>query len=286
MSFLAGLHGTVAAVLICSLLFVDESGVPLPIAPNEGLLLVTGILISSGAFPAWVIGPLAYLAMVGGMLAGYGWARAVGQSGLASLAERLRATAAYERAQARLQQAGPTGIFVARLIPGLRPYATLVSGAAGVDLRTFLVGALPALLLWEIVWVLAGVLVGLPVALLLGRFEKLALRGAILVALGVIVWLAVRDASAARRGGIARLTPRFRALLALAVDTGIVASVVGGLFAIGRRITEVSADGWVELLVMAFLLIVLLLIGRNSQTPGEGLFDTQYWHHHHPATSR
>ena len=178
------------------------------------------------------------------------------------------------------------GIFVARLIPGLRPYATLVSGAAGVDLRTFLVGALPALLLWEIVWVLAGVLVGLPVALLLGRFEKLALRGAILVALGVIVWLAVRDASAARRGGIARLTPRFRALLALAVDTGIVASVVGGLFAIGRRITEVSADGWVELLVMAFLLIVLLLIGRNSQTPGEGLFDTQYWHHHHPATSR
>ena len=45
MSFLEGLHGTVAAVLICTLLLVDEAGVPLPFAPSEVLLLLTGVLI-------------------------------------------------------------------------------------------------------------------------------------------------------------------------------------------------------------------------------------------------
>lgn len=279
MSFLAGFHGTVAAILICILLFVDEAGIPLPIAPNEALLLLVGVLIASDAFPPWAIVPAAYLAMAAGMMAGYVWARTVGQSGLQSLAERVHAGQVFERAQARLKSSSAWGIAVARLVPGVRPYATLVSGAAGVDIRTFLLGALPALLLWEIVWIAAGILVGLPIALFLGRFERLALRGAILIALGVVAWLSVRDASADRRGGIARVTPRLRAFLALAVDAAIVLSVVGGLFAIGRRVLQVSADGWIELIVAAFLLIGLLIVGRSNQTPGETLFDTHYWHH-------
>jgi len=276
MGFLAGLHGTVAAVLICSLLLVDEAGVPLPVAPSEVLLLLIGVLIASDAFSPWIIVPLVFLAMLAGMIAGYSWARTVGQSGLRAIAERLHATGVYERARTRLQSAGPWSIAVCRMIPGLRPHATLISGAAEVDLRTFLLGALPALLLWEIVWILVGMLVGLPVAHFLGRFEKLALRGVILIALGGVVWLAVRDAS--QQNGIARLTPRLRASLALAFDTAAVASLVGGLFAVGRRLAMASADGWIELLVAACLLIILLVVGRSRQTPGETLFDTHYWH--------
>lgn len=277
MNLLEGLHGTVAAVIICCLLFVDEVGIPLPIAPNEVLLLLTGVLIASGAFPLWVIAPAAFLTMVLGMIAGYGWARTVGQSGLQTLAERLKATEVYDRAQARLKSASSWTIAVSRMIPGIRPYATLVSGAAEVDVRTFLVGALPALLLWEIVWILVGMLIGLPVAHFLGRFEKLALRGVMLIVLGAVVWFAVRDASD-RRGGMARVAPRLRASLALAFDTGMVISVVAGLFAIGDRVIQVTVSGWVELLVAAFVLILLLVLGRTIQTPGETLFDTHYWH--------
>ncbi|GAC1322774.1 MAG: hypothetical protein NVS2B16_32050 [Chloroflexota bacterium] len=279
MSFLQGLHGTVAAILICSLLFVDEAGLPLPIAPNEGLLLLVGVLVSSDAFPLWVIFPASFLAMTLGMLAGYGWARTVGQSGLQTLAQHVRATEMYDRAQARLKSAGPVGIGVARMVPGVRPYATLVSGAAEVDIRTFLLGALPALLVWEILWVLAGMLVGLPVAHFLGRFEKVALRGGILIALGIIAWYAIRHAPADRGGGIGRVAPRLRASLALAVDAGIVASLVGGLFALGRRVMQSSTNVWVELLVASVVLIVLLVAGRSVQTPGETLFETDYWHH-------
>ena len=280
MTFIAGLHGTIAAILICSLLYVDEAGLPLPIAPNEGLLLVTGLLIAGGAFPLYAIFPAAYLAMAAGMLTGYGWARGVGQGGLQSLAERARAGKAYERARARLQTAGPWSIAAARLIPGLRPYATLISGAAEVDITTFSLGAFPALLLWEIVWIAAGILIGLPLADLLSRFEKLLARGVILVGLGVVSWLAVRNTAADERGGVARLAPRFRATLALTVDAGIALSVVSGLFAIGRRILEITTDAWIEVIVAAFLLAAILIFGRTNQTPGETLFDTNYWHHH------
>jgi membrane protein DedA with SNARE-associated domain len=279
MSFLEGLNGTAAALLICSLLFVDEAGLPLPIAPSEALLLLTGVLIASDAFPLWIIVPADYLAMAIGMMTGYGWARTVGQSGLQAIAERVHATEAYDRAQARLKSASWWGIAVARMVPGLRPYVTLASGAAEIDIRTVALGAFPALLLWEIIWVLVGMLVGLPVAHFLGRFEKLALRGAILVVLGIVIWFAVRDSSADRRGGLARITPRLRASLALAVDAGVVLSIVGGLFAIGRRVTRVSTNGWIEPLVAALLLIVLLIIARRRPTPGETLFDTHYWQH-------
>jgi hypothetical protein len=198
---------------------------------------------------------------------------------LQTLAARLRASEVYARAQARLRSASPQTIAVARLLPGIRPYATLISGAAGGDIRTFLIGALPALLLWELFWILVGMLVGLPAAHLLGRFERIALRGVILVALGAVAWLAIRNVSSERREGIARVGPRFRASLALAVDSGIVVCVVVGLFAIGCRVVQVTVNGWIELLVAAVLLMVLLVVGRSIKTPGETLLDTHYWHH-------
>ena len=279
MTLLQGLHGTFAVVLICTLLFVDEAGLPLPIAPNEALLLLTGVFLASGEFSIWIVFPAEFLAMTAGMVAGYGWARTVGQSGLETLADRLNATNAYNRAQSHLQSAGPVGIAITRMLPGVRPYATLISGAAGVDLRTFLLGALPALLVWQIGWVVLGTLVGLPVAHFLGHFEKLVLRGGVLMALGAVVLFAVRGESPDRRGALTNLTPRLRATLALFVDAGIVASLVGGLFLIAERVFNFEADGWIGILLAAGALLLLLIAGRSIQTPGETLFDTHYWHH-------
>lgn len=285
MTVLQGIHGTFAAILICTLLFVDEAGLPLPIAPNEALLLLVGVLVASGELSIWIIFPAAFFAMTAGMVAGYSWARTVGQSGLVALAERLHATDAYNRAQSHMQSAGPVGIGITRMVPGLRPYATLISGAAEVDIRTFLLGALPALLIWQIGWVVLGMIVGLPVAHVLGHFEKVVLRGVILVALGAVVLFAVRGESADRRGALANLTPRLRATMALFTDAGIVASVVGGLFLIAKRIMGLETNGWVGILAAAVALSLLLLAGRSIQTPGETLFDTNYWHHSNKPAS-
>lgn len=279
MNFLAGLHGSVAAILICSLLLADEAGIPLPVAPGEALLLLIGVLVSSNAFPLWVIAPLAFLAMTAGMLGGYAWGRAAGQSGLQAIARRVGAAAVLEKARVRLRNTSAFGIAAARMLPGVRPYATLVSGAAEVDPRRFLLGALPALVLWEAIWVTLGMVVGLPIAHLLSHFERLILRGGILTVLGLVSWLAVRDVSPARRTGVERLTPRLRALLALAFDTGSVVAVVAGLFAIGRELLEARSSVWLEASVAAIALIGVLIVARRFQTPGERLFETEYWHH-------
>jgi membrane protein DedA with SNARE-associated domain len=267
------------------LLLIDETGVPLPFAPNEGLLLVAGILVGAGTLPLVVIMPAAYVTMAAGMLAGYSWSRALGPAGLQALAQRVHATRVYERAQARLRSAGPWGIFGSRLIPGVRPYATMACGAAQVDIRTFVIGALPALALWEVFWVFAGLLIGLPIEHLLGRFERLAVRGGILIALGAVSWFAIRHASPDQRAGVVRIAPRLRATLALVADAGIVATMVIGAFAVGRHFLRVTTDGWIEILVAAVVLIGLLVFGRTGQTPGEVLFETHYWHHLPPAAA-
>ncbi len=72
--FIDHINGTPAALLLCTLLFIDEVGVPLPFAPNEVLLLIGGVLVGSGALAAWLFLPLAFVATAAGMLAGYGWA--------------------------------------------------------------------------------------------------------------------------------------------------------------------------------------------------------------------
>ncbi|MHB8577055.1 MAG: DedA family protein, partial [Dehalococcoidia bacterium] len=176
MTLLGHLHGTVAAVLICALLFIDETGVPVPIAPNEVLLILGGVLAQTGAFPIELFYTAAFVSMLAGMLTGYGWARAVGRPGLDRLIRLFGAQGVYQKLVARLEAAGPAGIGFVRLLPGARPWATLVSGAIGLPPRRFLLGAVPALIAWQGGWTLLGVLVGVPAEHFLGRFERLALR--------------------------------------------------------------------------------------------------------------
>jgi membrane protein DedA with SNARE-associated domain len=278
-NLLLALHGTAAAVVICCLLFVDELGIPLPFAPNEVLLLVTGILVAGGAFPLWIILPTEYAVMTLGMFLGYTWASTVGQAGLESLAARFRAEKMYGRAQAILRSANPWQIALARLLPGLRPHATLVSGAAGVDPAIFALAALPALAIWEVVLVLAGMLIGLPLVHLLTSVEKVVVRGGVLLALAVLAWLATRHTFAAERGGVDYVSARVRAVLALVVDAATALAVAGSLEVIARRLINLRMSGWTELLVAAVLLGALLVIARRITSPGEALFDTDYWHH-------
>ena len=277
MTFLQGLHGVVAAVLLCSLLLVDESGVPLPIAPNEVLLLVAGVLISGGALGLWWFAPAALVTMAIGMLLGYGWARAVGQTGLRRLAGRVGAADVLDRLSARVRAAGPLQIGVLRVIPGVRPHATLVSGAAGVELRTFAAGAVPALFVWLAAWLAVGMLVGLPAEHLLGRFERYLLRGLLLGALALAVLHAYRRRPQDAQPALGRLPAPARAVVAVCLDAGVAASLALAPLAVVRRIAHTGARGWAD--VIAILLAggaYAVITHRGRGTVGEVLTGTAY----------
>jgi len=297
--FLTGLHGGVATVLICVLLFIDEAGVPLPFIPNEVLLIVAGLLIAAGSLNPFFFFPVAFLALVGGSLTGYSWARRVGPRRLRKVAVRLRAGRAYDRATRRLAGAGVRHIALARLIPGIRPYATLCSGAAQVPLRTFMEANIPALLAWVAVMTGLGFVAGVPAEHVLTAVEaqlfNFALSGALLVVLGVVAYRAARRARDPRHAGLhgplVGIARRDRYWLAVAVDAGIVAVVVAGFDRITRALLhlrlQILPEGRYDVaaIVLAIALAYIVVSRRSStgETAGERLFDITYVHQRAPA---
>jgi membrane-associated protein len=278
-NFLSGLHGAVALALLPALLFAEEAGVPLPFAPGELTLLVAGLLIASGGLNPYAFIPLALIACIAGSLVGYSWARAVGDRGLKGLARRLRQQRNLERVEDRLRKAGWQGIAISRLIPGLRIYTTLVAGAVRAPRRSFVLAMISSTIVWVGVYVALGILIGVPVEHFLDQIQKLAVQGAILIAMGVGCYLAVRKTPSSSGAGLVRVPRWVRVLLAALIDIGVVASIVTGLLALGRLLGVGFGSGWIDGVVV--LLVVgafYVIVARRSAgaTAGEVLLQTSY----------
>jgi membrane-associated protein len=281
-NFLQGLHGAVALALLPALLFAEEAGVPLPFAPGELVLLVAGLLITSGGLNPYAFVPLALFACVAGSVIGYSWARVVGDRGLRGLARRLRQQRNLERVEGRLRSAGWVKVGISRLIPGLRIYTTLVAGAVRVSWGSFLIAIGWSTVIWVGVFVALGMLIGVPVVHLLDRIQQLALQGAILIVMGVGCYLAVRKTPSSLGAGLVRVPRWVRVLLAAGIDIGVVASIVTGLLAFARLIDFGGigfGNGWVDAVVT--LLVVgafYVIVARRSAgaTAGEVLLQTSY----------
>jgi membrane protein DedA with SNARE-associated domain/DNA-binding transcriptional ArsR family regulator len=278
-NFLQGLHGAVALALLPALLFAEEAGVPLPFAPGELVLLFGGLLIASGGLNPYAFFPLVLFACISGSLIGYSWARVVGERGLRGLARRLRQQRNLERVEERLRSAGWLKIAICRLIPGLRIYTTLVAGAVRAPRRSFTIAIVTSTVVWVALFVALGMLIGVPVAHFLDRIQKLALEGAILLVIGVGLYLAVRKTPSSSGAGLVRLPRWLRVLLAAGVDIGVVASIVTGLLALGRLLGIGFGSGWLDAVVV--LLVVgafYAVVARRSAgaTAGEVLLQTSY----------
>jgi membrane-associated protein len=278
-NFLQGLHGAVALALLPSLLFAEEAGVPLPFAPGELTLLVAGLLIASGGLNPYAFIPLALVACIAGSLVGYSWARAVGDRALQGLARRLRQQRNLERVENRLRNAHWQAIAFSRLIPGLRIYTTLVSGAVKAPRRSFILAMSASTVVWVAVYVALGILIGVPVEHFLDQIQKLAVQGAILIVMGVGCYIAVRKTPSSSGAGLVRVPRWVRVLLAAGVDIGVVASIVTGLLALGRLLGVGFGNGWVDALVVVLVVgAFYVIVARRSAgaTAGEVLLQTSY----------
>lgn len=282
MNILLALHGATGISLLCLLLFAEEAGIPVPLLPGDGILIVAGILIANDSIPLWVFLPLACLAVFAGAMMGYAWTRLLGRQGLVALAARLHAAGALARVEARLGSAGPVTIAVCRFIPGLRVNTTLVAGAIGVDMRSFILGIIPTILLWVTGFTLLGMLVGLPAQHLLGRVGKLATDGVILLLVAVAGYLALRHIPpVGRETNAFQHAPRpGRLALALLVDLGIVSCLVLGLASLVRAGIGIGdIDGFVDFLaIVAVGVLGYALATRRGTgvTGGEALVGISY----------
>jgi membrane-associated protein len=275
--------------IVCTLLFVEEAGLPLPVAPGEAVLIGAGLLVAGGTAPVWLIAPLAYLAVICGVLTGYTWAHRIGPERVHALAARLHAAGPYDRAAARLRAATPLQIAVSRLLPGLRVYTSLVAGAVSLNLGRFMTGVLPASALWVVTFMGLGIFAGAPVERLLGRFEAYGLRAAVVVAV-IAVWVL-----AARRvpAGETSTTDehgrgKWRLAAALGVDLAAVGCVTGALSLVAGLAPRDSEDRAVVAAIFAILGIIYLVVARETVgfTLGEALLDARYQPRRRPRLHR
>ncbi len=290
---LTGLHGIAATVLICSLLLIDEAGVPLFITPNEVLLMLGGLLIASGGLSPVEFPPLAILALLAGSFTGYSWARVTGPTHLQTIARRLRAARHYERAVRRASGASAPQILVGRLIPGIRVYVSLAAGAGQVPPGRFLRGNVPAVVIWAALTMGIGFVAGIPVIHFLGDIQNLVLSGAVFIVLSFLAWRALSRAPTNRDreypGPFSRMRPIYRYVVAAATDAGIVATLVAGIDLIVLpilhlripRLPLIPAEGIFEpLTVVAAVALFYTALSRRSaggRTAGERLLDVLYF---------
>jgi membrane protein DedA with SNARE-associated domain len=280
LSFLPGINGTIAVVLFCGLLFAEDAGVPLPFAPGELVLLAAGLLIATGGLSPYVFVPLALLACTGGALLGFTWAGIVGNHGLEAIARRIHGVRTLQQVRVRVHAAGPLGIAITRLIPGLRIYTTLAAGALNIRRRTFLFGVVLATMVWVAVFITLGGLIGVPLEHAFNQVSQIALQGVILVVVAIGAYVTVRRAPPAIHGGIIRLQQPLRTGLAAILDACIVASVVVGLIAAARPLFGAGfASQWFDIaLPMLVTVILYVVIVRRSAggTVGEALLNISY----------
>jgi len=279
-NILNGLHGTPALLLLCGLLFAEEAGVPLPFAPGELVVLAGGLLIATGGLNPFIFIPAAIVACVAGSLLGFGWASAVGPAGLRKIAGKLHQEKALERVEQRVTAAGPVGIGISRLIPGLRIYTTLVAGALRIERRAFLVGIVPTTVGWVVTFAFLGAVVGIPVEHFFNRAAMLALEGVILVAMGVGAYVAIRHTPPPSESGVLRAPRSTRILMATIIDLAVLASVVIGITQVGGRIVRLSfGPEWLEGPVILFVSVVFYVVAARrgpGATVGESLMQTTY----------
>ena len=191
------LSGDLLVVAIAGLLFIEESGVPLPFAPGDVLLLIAGISIATGSVNG-VVMTVAVLAGISlGAMTGREIFALVGRPALEKAAGVLGFRRALDRVTARLQRGGWRAVFVARLVPGLRIQTTQVAGVTRMPRLEFLAGLLPAVIVYVAIFEGLGRLAGQPIV---GVFHRAQHRLFVLAIFGLLAaafvlsirWLAER----------------------------------------------------------------------------------------------
>jgi membrane protein DedA with SNARE-associated domain len=162
-STLLGLSGYPLIGVICGLIMLEELGLPMPMAPGDLLLVLTGISIATGRVNPIAVVTAVYVSALLGAIGGRELCERIGITALPRIARLLHATDRVDALTAKLRRGGSATVFVGRLTPGMRVYTTQLSGLVAMPRRTFLIGLAPGTALYDAVFISLGAWLGLGV---------------------------------------------------------------------------------------------------------------------------
>ena len=254
---IGSLSGDLLIVVIAGLVFVEESGIPVPFAPGDLLLIIAGIAIASDTVDPVPMVAALLLATILGALVGREVFAAVGRPALMKAADVLGFRPALERATYLLRRGGAPAVFIGRLIPGLRISTTQVAGVSRMPRQTFAAGLIPSVVIYIAFFVGLGALAGQPAVRVFHRAEHRFFVIAVTVLAALAVILSVRWL--ARRGALTALEPIVLGVRRQLADTIDVAIFQRGGQA-GWRQYPLVRRLWAGLVDLAIVFSVAILI--------------------------
>src|SRR6202521_5171362 len=260
MTSIGNLSGDLLIGVIAGLVFIEETGIPVPFAPGDLLLIIAGIAVASDTVEPIPMVAALLLATILGAIVGREVFAAVGRPALMKAADALRFRPALERATHLLRRRGALAVFIGRLIPGLRITTTQVAGVSKMPRLTFAAGLIPSVVIYIAVFVGLGALAGQPAVRLFHRAEHRFFVIAVTVLAALAVLLSVRWL--ARRGALAALEPivlGVRRDLADAIAAAIFPTREWRQFPLVRRLFSGLID-----LSIVFIVTILILTSLSG----------------------
>lgn len=142
------------------LLFIEESGIPLPV-PGDVYLAFTGYQISKGAIPYWLAFLILLLSVLGGSSILYYVSAKWGKNIVKKLGIYMHVDQKkLDEIEKDFKKYGIFLIIFGRHIPGFRIPITIFSGISGVPYRTFLLGTFISVVFWIAFYLALGAKLG------------------------------------------------------------------------------------------------------------------------------
>ena len=261
-------------ILIATLIFIEELGVPSPI-PGDLMMLLAGVEVAQHREHLWVVLLVMEFATVAGASGLFGFGRRVGRPFVARYGRFIHLTPErLNRVETTVRRHGAGSVVAGRLIPGLRIITPLAVGILGEPFLVFL----PALAVGGFIYILVLTLIGFfvgPVAL--DAFDRISLPVAALcsfAALAVLLFV-VRKARGALREERALFLGVIAGVAALLGTNGLIELLRFGFRLFGKANVLASASvgsGWRLLLSWPVFLLAASLIGAAYHA-----FDLHRW---------
>ena len=118
--------------------------------PGDSLLFAAGLLVSTGSFrqPLWAVCALVTIAAFAGNMTGYYIGRQAGPTIFKRPDSRFFRHEYVERAEAFFEKYGARSLILARFVPIIRTFITVMAGAARMDVRRYTIFSLIGAVLW------------------------------------------------------------------------------------------------------------------------------------------
>jgi membrane-associated protein len=138
-----------------------ECGLFIFLLPGDALLFTVGLFVAEGSIPQPIAVVLVLLvtAAFAGNVAGYEIGRAAGPRVVGPQSRLIRQTH-VEQTHEFFERYGPRALIIARFVPIVRTFITLIAGVGRMDRRTFYTYSAVGALLWAVGVTLLGYFLG------------------------------------------------------------------------------------------------------------------------------